>query len=279
MAVIGKLRRKLELHGVYGLPIWLIKSVTFRVRNRIRIMKKWRVTRGEYEMFSWMADVSGLIHVGANDGGERFNYAEFDLKVLWVEPIKPVFENLSENIKDFPKQVAVNALITDRDGDQVDFYVANNSGASSSIFEIAEHADIWPEVFFEDSVRMVSLTLDTVMSGLANPVTAYQALVIDVQGAELKVLQGAENTLSNIKYIVAEAADFNAYEGGCTLAQLVEFLSPRGFEAKQREVSARHPVKGTYWDVLFVRRRTLGDHLKYLPLAISRKLSTKKLQW
>ena len=93
---------------------------------------------------------SGVIHVGANIGQEREQYYKMDLNVLWVEPIPHIFEQLNENISDIPKQEAIQALVTDKDGESYDFNIASNNGASSSIFDIKEHADIWPDVKFED---------------------------------------------------------------------------------------------------------------------------------
>ena len=199
-----------------------------------------------------MHNVSSLIHVGANFGGERFLYDEFNLNVLWVEPIESVFAELQENLKLFPRQQAIRALVTSKDGDQVSFNISNNAGLSSSIFSIAEHADIWPTVQMAESVSMTTTSLDSIVknSGRSN----WDALVMDVQGAELSVLQGGEASLSEFRYILAEAADFNAYDGGCVLRDLVEFLEPRGFRLKCKSAFAKHPVRGAYYNTLFERR-------------------------
>ena len=60
----------------------------------------------------FLTKVRGVIHVGANDGSERYVYAEYGLKVIWIEPIPEVFQQLVENIRSFPDQKAINALIT-----------------------------------------------------------------------------------------------------------------------------------------------------------------------
>jgi hypothetical protein len=63
------------------------------------------------------------------------------VNVLWVEPISEVFAQLERNIATYPKQVAVQALVTDRDGQQHTLHIANNGGAWSSILELAQHKD------------------------------------------------------------------------------------------------------------------------------------------
>jgi hypothetical protein len=55
---------------------------------------------------SFLKKVPGVIHVGANTGQERSEYASLELKVLWVEPIPAVFEVLRSNIANFPNQRA-----------------------------------------------------------------------------------------------------------------------------------------------------------------------------
>src|SRR5438067_664706 len=86
-----------------------------------------------------------VVHVGANYGQEREQYAKYDLAVLWIEPIPEIHKYLVENIKPYKKQRAIRALVTDRDGEVRHLNIASNDGASSSIFEFALHRDIWPD--------------------------------------------------------------------------------------------------------------------------------------
>ncbi len=100
-------------------------------------------------------------------------------------------------------------------------------------------------------IRIASLDSALATRGGVQP---GKCLVMDVQGAELKVLQCPSQTLIQLKYILAEAADFNSYDGGCTLQELVRFLLPLGFLIERRTVFAKHWVRGFHCNVLFVRR-------------------------
>ena len=99
----------------------------------------------------------GVIHVGANLGQERHFYDGLGLRVLWIEPIPDVYGALVKNLAEFPKQSAIKALITDKNGDNILFHLSNNGGQSSSIFDLHLHEDIWPDVQFvsdlQDSLR------------------------------------------------------------------------------------------------------------------------------
>jgi len=97
---------------------------------------------------SYLRSCRGVIHVGAHVGQERHMYAKFGLKFVWIEPIPDVFQQLTENIRDFPDQRAINALITNEDGALCTLHTSNNSGQSSSVLDLHLHKDIWPEVSF-----------------------------------------------------------------------------------------------------------------------------------
>ena len=109
----------------------------------------------------FLAEIRGVIHVGANTGQERDLYDRYGLSVLWVEPIPEIFATLRENIAGYRRQRAVQYLVTDRDGAEYTFHVASNNGASSSILDLKLHKEIWPEVSFTRELKLASVTLRT----------------------------------------------------------------------------------------------------------------------
>jgi FkbM family methyltransferase len=206
---------------------------------------------------SFLDKTIGVIHVGANSGQERDQYRRHGLAVVWIEPIEEVFDELVTNIVDYPEQLAFRELITDYDGKAYEFKIANNYGASSSIYEFGEHKDIWPSVQYTGSRTLKSLTLETFFARHNIKPHHYPALVMDVQGAELPVLRGAGNQLLKFRFVKAEAADFESYIGGATLSDLQEHLAKFGFEEISRVEFAKHENGGRYWDVLWERRDSI----------------------
>lgn len=65
-------------------------------------------------------------------------------------------------------------------------------------------------------------------------------LKIDVQGAELMTLRGADHTLQRVESILAEVSLRQLYDGSCVLAQVYDFLCSRGF----RLLSLRDAFRG-----------------------------------
>jgi FkbM family methyltransferase len=178
----------------------------------------------------------GVIHVGANIGQERELYAHYGLDVLWIEPLPEVFSTLERNIRAFPRQRAVQALVTDRDDS-----------------DFAAHAEIWPGVVFTRSLPLRGVTLPTLLAREGIDPAPYDALVLDTQGAELLVLRGAAALLPDWKCIKAEAADFEAYAGAARLGDLEDFLAPHGFVEYRRDRFARRPAGGSYYEVVWIR--------------------------
>jgi FkbM family methyltransferase len=199
----------------------------------------------------FLKKIKGVIHVGANTGQEIQLYAKFGLSVVWVEPIPDIFETLKNNLRNFPKQMALNGLVTDVDNEEYQFHLASNNGASSSILDLNLHQDIWPDVTFEKSISLRSSTLTSLLAeNKINP-GKYDMLIIDTQGSELLILKGALPILANFKFIQSEVPDFEAYKNCCQLKDLQSFLIDHGYKEVYRNKFATHPDGGSYYDIIF----------------------------
>jgi len=200
---------------------------------------------------SFLKKVTGVIHIGANEGQERFEYAKHDLNVIWIEPIPMIFKKLAKNLENFPKQKALNLLIASDDQAEYEFKVSNFDGGSSSIFDLAGHSEIWPSIHYVESIKLQGHALSSVITNHKIDTASYQALVMDVQGAELMVLFGAKKILKCFKYIKLEASDFELYAGGCLLEDLTNYLNRNGFSIERQIKFAERSGKGNCYNVLY----------------------------
>lgn len=205
------------------------------------------------EEYKYLFKAKGVVHVGANLGQERDVYKTRDLNVIWVEPIPTVFQKLEENIKSYKKQIALNALVTLEDGKEHKFNLSNNEGQSSSILEMADHSELWPEVHYMDSISIKGVSLTTLMKSNKIDLDNYDVLILDAQGAELLILKGAVPIIREFKYIQTEVPDFEAYKDCCVLSDIREFMKEHGFVEEKITKFADHKNVGSYYDVLFKR--------------------------
>ncbi len=192
---------------------------------------------------------TGIIHVGAHTGQERDLYG--DLPVIWIEAVPLVYKVLCERIADKPNQKALQYLVAD--GKRHRFGLASNACQSSSIFDLKLHTELWPDVGFVAATEIDSVTLADVIDEHKIDLDVYDTLVVDVQGAELLVLKGAGDYLKRFRWVMAEAADFESYEGGCQLRDLEAFLTKNGFARFGLFGGNSRPDVGTYYETLYRR--------------------------
>ena len=200
---------------------------------------------------SFLKEVPGVIHVGANTGQEREDDAALGLNVLWIEPIPAIFDVLQSNISEFANQQALRALLAAEHGRAYVFHVSDNEGASSSILDFAKHRKMYPEVHFTSEIHMTSTTLTHLIDEHHIDVSRYGALVLDTQGSELLVLQGAISVLSQMRYVKTEVADFEAYKGCCQFSELTDFMTLHGFKLFKSVPVVKRDGIGTYYEAVF----------------------------
>ncbi len=205
----------------------------------------------------FLRDVSGVIHIGASRGQEGAIYEKNDLDVVWVEPIPEVFEILEKNIKSHPKHQAFQYLVTNIDDKKYKFRISNNKGESSSILDFKMSKELWPEIRYTRTIILKGITLPTLCKREQIDVSKYNALVVDVQGAELLVLEGALPILDNFKYIKVEVADFESYKKCCQIGDMEDFMKEYGYSEIARHKHWLRMWKYHYYDIVYKKDEKL----------------------
>ncbi len=174
---------------------------------------------------SLLAKESGVLHLGAHTGQEVERYEAADLRAIWVEANPEIFRVLKKNVQKVPNQEAFCYLLSDVDGEEIDFFISGGDAGSSSMFELGS------EVGFDNlemiaSRKLRTSRLDSVFS--LNELATVGHWVVDVQGAELKVLAGAGDLLSMCNSMYIEVSTREVYKGGASYRELKKFLASHG---------------------------------------------------
>jgi FkbM family methyltransferase len=189
-----------------------------------------------------------ILHVGAHHAQELEMYKTLGVgSGIFIEGDPKVYNELLEILNNDKNWKAVNALLSDVDGVEVDFWVASNGGMSSSLLKPALHLTEHSNVTFDiEPIKLKTVTLDSLNLG------KFDLIVMDVQGAELKVLRGGIETFKDADCLWLEVALGGLYENDCTINDLTMFLSEFGFYPAYVDIGS------TLWgDAFFVKRNTL----------------------
>ena len=188
----------------------------------------------------------GLLHLGAHEGEEAFEYDLLGFKpVVWVEADPDTFKRMNKHVSHYDENFAICALISDVGGVKTKFNIANN-GQSSSMLELGTHKREHPEVHYEGSVQMVTRTVDD----LGVDFRGFNFLNMDLQGAEGLAVKGAKRFLAHTDYIMSEINKRELYKG-CVLVDELDALLP-DFE-RVETMWTRHG----WGDAFYVRKSLL----------------------
>lgn len=191
----------------------------------------------------------GVAHVGAHEGQELPVYEALGAKrVVFVEANPVVHARLSARVAGRDHVIAVQRAASDAPG-RVQLHLASFD-QSSSLLPMDQHLAVYPGITPAGTVEVQATPLDDLLVELAVPATDISLLVVDVQGAELQVLQGATGLLGHVEAVQVEVSFASLYAGGAQIEEVHELLTRRGFE-RVALLSGWHPT----WGDAFYRRR------------------------
>ena len=172
--------------------------------------------------------INGAFHVGAHECEELGFYNQLGLSVedlVWVDAIgSKVLEAQNRGIPN-----VFNAVITDKDNENVTFNVSNNV-QSSSVLEFGTHSQEHPGVVYVDKIIQKSVTVDTFFERNNLDASKYNFWNFDIQGAELMALTGATKSIQYAKALYLEVNEKELYKGCGLITDIDEFLLQYNFK-------------------------------------------------
>jgi FkbM family methyltransferase len=194
----------------------------------------------------------GILHIGGHRGTEAAVYDWFNKSVIWIEADPYLFDELEVNIKKHYNQKAYCALLGDKNISKIPFYISNNDGACSSIFEFSENVinrKLWKDrVFFtKKKIYLEMITLDTLVETKKIKISNFDHWIIDIQGAELLALKGAKKSLKFCKSIQIEVSKKEYYKSGANWKDVKKFLYNENYKLIENP-------KFDHTEVLFIKQ-------------------------
>lgn len=165
--------------------------------------------------------VNGAFHIGAHECEEISFYEKLGISTdstVWIEALQhKVVENKNRGISNI-----YNAVITDKDDDDIIFNISNNM-QSSSVLEFGTHSQEHPHVVYIGKIQMKSTTIDTFFERNQLDASKYDFWNFDIQGAELLALKGGSKSIKHAKVIYLEVNERELYTG-CGLIGDIDIL-------------------------------------------------------
>jgi len=232
-----------------------LKKLLFKYNyklEKIYIQNDYNLESPDLQLLKWMKKSKGVLHMGSHRGSEAAVYEWFGKKVIWIEANPKIFFDLVINIKQYKFQKPICALLTNKDNEEKKFYISNNDAASSSIFKFGNLSlgkeTLWKNKNLKmiDEIKLETKMLDSVIRENNIDIENYDHWVIDVQGAELLVLEGSRNNLKFCNSLYIEVSQGDVYENASQWDDVKKFLNDIGLKPVN-EIQSEHE------NVLFVR--------------------------
>jgi FkbM family methyltransferase len=196
-------------------------------------------------------ECDSVLHIGGHLAEEASLYSNGRIsKATFIEGDPETFQDMSEVLGQYPGYLGIKAMLSSEKS-ITKFYVASNLGASSSILAPRRHLTERPDIKFHTIKEIETVTLDSLNLGI------FDLVVLDVQGAELKVIQGGLETINAARAIWVEVNTGAMYEGDANSSEIVLSL------AEHFVVVYMNMSENKWGDALFIRKSLvqLDDHI------------------
>jgi FkbM family methyltransferase len=184
------------------------------------------------------------------------------------EPLPAALVALNALAERDPRVTVIAAAVSETDG-TAEFHVSSNDGESSSLLDFGSHRELFPEVSMRETITVRTRRFDSAVRefGLEPP----DALIIDVQGAELQVLRSFGSALlDRVRLIYTEVSTEPVYAGSGLLSDIEALLAARFVNIGYASISTDVPMHG---NAVFVARADVPRALGYSMLGRLRLLS------
>lgn len=235
---------------------WIKKKVLGREQNLVSLDNPFKIM----EILLQKVSVAGILDAGASDGRisqrllQKFPHA----RSYAFEPNLFYQETLQKYAAEEPRFLPQYFALSDREGSAL-LHMTHSAGHTSLFRTGSRFEDVAPSdahVNLEKEVPMV--TIDAWAGRNGDP--EIQLMKFDIQGAELKALQGGRRVLERSACLVYAEIWFNTlYEGGAVFSEVDQWLRNHGFflfDLYKPKYNRKHLLQ--WANAIFVHAERLG---------------------
>lgn len=215
------------------IPDYFLRKAIKLLRRRGYEVSKDRYSTAYLSRYGFR--IATFVDVGVHDGTPVFYDLFRASKLVLIDPLPGIRERCHRWLSDPSLDIHLVETAAGAHTGDATFYL---SGVTSSFFtSVGKQTGQWTTVPVSP--------LDDILKGLDGPF----GIKIDTEGADLDVLRGATETLRKTTFVFTEVSIADRYEGSYSFAELIGFMSDRGF----RVADFIRVKRNVFADVLFVR--------------------------
>lgn len=227
------------------------------IESRFLLEQKWGLRKPsdpysipKYLLKKFLPKNPVIIDCGAHIGADSVELAKIFSKstIHSFEPVPELFNSLKYNTRRFANINCYQLALSHRDGKAIMNISSGESDASSSLLVPTGHIIDHPQVHFDKTINVTTLTLDTWAKD--NKVARVDFLWLDMQGSEYLFLEQSSVILNTVKVIHTEVSIRESYAGTLVYTKFKSWLASLGFEV----VSEAIPHDSDMGNALFVRQ-------------------------
>lgn len=243
---------------------WLRKILPHAVKQQLkismglpnsRIHADWSILKA----ISPLDEQNIVFDIGARNGWFSQCWRDYDsLAVIHQFEPEPIAAEKLQTRAENSDRLIFNAVGLGTKTENLSFHYLTESAVSSSFLRPDE--DVWKELCFEKGDIEVSslpvIRLDDYCD--QSSIDSVRLIKIDVQGFELKVLEGGQKTLEKTDYLLVESAIKPLYHDAASFTQVHDFMVQAGFHLQAMRAWHRGNQVLMETDMLFRHNRLAG---------------------
>lgn len=242
---------KQRFRSIVTLGVYALAHPQMALRRLVEGQTKF--SEAPYKLIAQLgANADLVIEAGAADGADTQKLSALlpSARILALEPVPSAFNMCFERCTALRNVSVLNCALSEEVGTLTLYLSTSTSGPgqtdSSSALQPTEHMRHFPEVEFNETIEVPSVTLDAVISEQEE--ANFVVLWLDLQGLELRVLAASNNARKRAQVIYMEVCRRPLYSGAPSYSEVQKRMTQWGYS----EVFAR--VGRVSGNALFIRR-------------------------